>query len=153
MRVGVYVDGFNVYYRARSMFGKGSRGWKWLDLRSVTTNLVAARPLWAPATIDRVVYCTARVDTGSNRSAAVDQDIYIRALLASGSVDHVEFGYYVTRLKNGGLARRTRGASFELVDLAGRPLRLALHRTSSESHNARKKAPTSTSPRTCSTTP
>lgn len=29
MRVGVYVDGFNLYFGARSVCGRGTRGWRW----------------------------------------------------------------------------------------------------------------------------
>ncbi|PWV71430.1 hypothetical protein SAMN05421630_115133 [Prauserella marina] len=32
MRVGVYVDAFNVYYGARAQCGRGTPGWRWLDL-------------------------------------------------------------------------------------------------------------------------
>ncbi|HEY7200404.1 MAG TPA: NYN domain-containing protein, partial [Candidatus Dormibacteraeota bacterium] len=31
MRVGVYVDGFNLYYGARGLCGRGTAGWRWLD--------------------------------------------------------------------------------------------------------------------------
>jgi NYN domain len=120
LRVGVYVDGFNLYYGGRSMFGKGTAGWKWLDLRALSVDLVAGRSHWSPATIDRVVFCTALIDTGTNPSGQVDQNIYIRALKASGSVDAVELGYYVTRVKKGALARRTRGPKFEYIDSNGR---------------------------------
>lgn len=120
MRVGVYVDGFNLYYGGRSIFGKGTAGWKWLDLRTLSKNLVSNRSRWSAPTIDRVVFCTALVTTGIDPSGQVDQDIYIRALKASGSIDEVELGYYVTRLKRGALARRTHGSHFEYVDPNGR---------------------------------
>lgn len=32
MRVGVYVDAFNLYYGARDWCGKGEPGWRWLDV-------------------------------------------------------------------------------------------------------------------------
>jgi hypothetical protein len=35
MRVGVYVDGFNLYFGARSVCGRGTPGWRWLDLRAL----------------------------------------------------------------------------------------------------------------------
>lgn len=119
MRVGVYIDGFNLYYGGRATFGRGTPNWKWLDLRALSTRLLTTRARWQGATIDRVVYCSAHIDTRLNQSSHVDQSIYLRALLASGSVDHVELGYYVTRLKQGALARRTQGSAFEHVDLSG----------------------------------
>jgi uncharacterized LabA/DUF88 family protein len=121
MRVGVYVDGFNLYYGGRSMFGRGTQGWKWLDLRALSARLVGARRDWAGATIERVAYCTARVDGLANPSNPLDQDVYLRALIASGSVDVIEFGYYVTRVKRGALAR-SRGGAIEYVDQFGAQL-------------------------------
>ena len=38
MRVGVYVDGFNVYYGGRGLCGRGTAGWRWLDLRALASN-------------------------------------------------------------------------------------------------------------------
>jgi NYN domain len=120
MRVGVYIDGFNLYYGGRSHFGKGTPGWKWLDLRELSAGLVHTRSRWSNATLERIVFCTALVNTGMNPSGQVDQDIYIRALRASGSIDEVALGYYVTRLKRGALARKTRGTHFEYIDSTGR---------------------------------
>jgi hypothetical protein len=37
VRIGVYVDGFNLYYGARGLCGRGTPGWRWLDLRGVPT--------------------------------------------------------------------------------------------------------------------
>ncbi|MGL4744210.1 MAG: NYN domain-containing protein [Dermatophilaceae bacterium] len=41
----------------------------------------------------------ARVDAVTNPSAAADQDVYLKALVASGSVDWIEYGKYVARTK------------------------------------------------------
>jgi len=106
MRVGVYVDGYNLYYGGRSLCGRGTAGWRWLDIRALATTLVGERVNWAGATIQRVVYCTARVDAIDNPSGHSDQDIYLRALDAANSVDHIEYGYYVSRVKTLPLAKR-----------------------------------------------
>jgi uncharacterized LabA/DUF88 family protein len=102
MRVGVYIDGFNLYYGGRSLCGAGSEGWRWLDVRS----LVAARlpTTWTDATITRVVYCTARVSGVDDPSSPQDQDRYLRALELSGAVDHIEYGNFVARVRNSVLA-------------------------------------------------
>src|SRR5271169_6200566 len=42
MRIGVYIDGFNLYYGARGLCGRGTPGWRWIDLRALATDLVAA---------------------------------------------------------------------------------------------------------------
>jgi hypothetical protein len=104
MNVGVYVDGYNLYYGGRRVCGRGSVGWRWLDIRALVDDLVAGQVGWASATVSRVVYCTARVDSVTNPSAHFDQDIYLKALVGNGSVDHIEYGNYVARVKTGLLA-------------------------------------------------
>jgi len=106
MRVGVYVDGFNVYYGARHLCGRSTPGWRWLDLRSLAADLVARRRNWTGATVTRVVYCTALIDGATNPGGRRDQDTYLRALRRAGIIDHVELGHYVTRVKTAPLATR-----------------------------------------------
>ena len=106
MRVGVYIDGFNLYYGARGLCGRSTAGWRWLDLRGLATGLVAERLAWTAdgAEVTRVVYCTAMISAVDNPGGHRDQDIYIKALRTSGSADLVEFGYYVSRVKKAPLA-------------------------------------------------
>jgi hypothetical protein len=111
MRVGLYVDGFNLYYGARNLCGRGTSGWRWLDLRAFVSSLVATRRNWDEAVIDRVVYCTARIDQATNPSGQADQDVYLKALYGSGSVDRVELGYYVSRVRQAPLAVKAPGRS------------------------------------------
>jgi hypothetical protein len=106
----VYVDAFNLYYGGRSHFGRGAAGWKWLDVRS----LAVALARWPGATVHRVVYCTARVDMSDSPSSATDQDIYIQALQAAKSIDVLELGRYVARLKKQALATASRGGKATL---------------------------------------
>ncbi len=112
MRIGVYIDGFNVYYGGRGICGRGTAGWRWLDLRALATDLISRRASWADARVERIVYCTARIDAVSNPSGQGDQDIYLKALLAAGSVDHIEYGTYVSRVKTAPMA---------IKDAQGRP--------------------------------
>lgn len=95
MKVGVYIDAFNLYYGARSHCGRGTKGWRWLDVRKLVNPFVG----WSGATIDRVVYCTARVDQVDSPNSWVDQDVYISALVANGSVTQVKEGRYVSWAK------------------------------------------------------
>lgn len=90
MRVGVYVDGYNLYYGGRGHCGRGTFGWRWLDVRA----LIAPYAAWSGSTIERIVYCTARVDPNDSPSASTDQAIYLEALVAAGSVDVIEEGRY-----------------------------------------------------------
>ncbi|HEV7772370.1 MAG TPA: NYN domain-containing protein [Conexibacter sp.] len=106
MRVGVYVDGFNLYFGARSVCGCGTPGWRWLDLRALAESLLTPGWIERGANIDRVVYCTARVSGTEDPSSPTDQDLYIRALRLRGTVNYVAFGTFVTRAKVAPLAER-----------------------------------------------
>ena len=71
------------------------------------------RTYWPGAAIDRVVYCTAPIHGQANTSGARDQDVYLKALRATGSADRVELGKYVEKVKVAPLATR---------DAKGRPI-------------------------------
>jgi uncharacterized LabA/DUF88 family protein len=105
MRVGVYVDGFNLYYGARKLCGRGTEGWRWLDIRSLIESVLPHAWHERGANLHRVIYCTARVSGARNPSSAADQAVYIRALKAHGSVDLIEFGNFVSRAKFAPLVR------------------------------------------------
>jgi hypothetical protein len=104
MRVGVYIDGFNLYYGGRGLCGRSRPGWRWLDLRALSCDLIARRRAWAGATLARLVYCTARIDAATNPLGYQDQDVYLKALWGGGHVDVIEYGHYVERLKRGPVA-------------------------------------------------
>ncbi|SIO30293.1 NYN domain-containing protein [Agromyces cerinus] len=108
MRVGVYVDGFNLYYGARKLCGRSTAGWRWLDLQQLAASVVAAESGWAGAVVERVVYCTARINGASNPGGQRDQDTYIRALQASGAVHELSMGNYVSRVSTAPLATADR---------------------------------------------
>jgi hypothetical protein len=103
MHVGVYVDGFNLYYGARGLCGRGTAGWRWLDVRGLAASLVARTPTWAGAVVHRVVYCTAPIDAATNPSGYAEQQVYLKAVTAC-CADHIEHGYYVARVKTAPLA-------------------------------------------------
>jgi hypothetical protein len=50
MRVGVCVDAFNVYYGARSLRGRRTAGWRWLDLPGLALDLIDP-DLWPGASL------------------------------------------------------------------------------------------------------
>lgn len=104
LRVGVYIDGYNLYYGGRGICGRGVAGWRWLDLRQLATTVISAQSNWQGATVTRVVYCTARIKGASNVQSQQDQDVYLRALLAASSVEVIEYGTYVTRTTTAPLA-------------------------------------------------
>lgn len=81
MRVYVYVDGFNLYYRAL----KGTP-YKWVNLFAL-----ANRVLSPDDQIQKVRYFTARVSArAGDADAPRRQQLYLSAL---ASVDHIEFHY------------------------------------------------------------
>jgi len=98
MKVGVYIDGFNLYYGGRQSCGKGTAGWRWLDVRSLVASRLPSD--WIDAEISRVVYCTARVSGIDDPTTPRDQDRYLRALEVGGIVDHIEYGNFVTRVRH-----------------------------------------------------
>ena len=46
MNVGVYVDGYNLYYGGRGICGRGLSGWRWLDLRAMASSLITLQSGW-----------------------------------------------------------------------------------------------------------
>lgn len=105
-RVGVYIDAYNLYYGARRVCGRSTSGWRWLDLRALATSLVRAQRGWSGASVERIVYCTARINARTNPDGHVDQDVYLKALLSTKSVDLIEYGNYVARVKYAPLATK-----------------------------------------------
>lgn len=105
MRVGVYVDGYNLYYGARRLSSQKT-GWKWLDIRGLVDRMVAAQRSWPTAQITHIVYCTARIQGGLNPEGQREQDVYLKALLATRSVDLIEYGKYVTGVRARPLATK-----------------------------------------------
>jgi len=108
MRIGVYVDAFNVYYGGRSLCGRRTPGWRWLDLPGLALDLIDPN-LWPGARLTRVVYCTALRDSRGDASSIVDQRTYINALQGHSSQVVVAYGNYTSGVKTGALVdRRTR---------------------------------------------
>lgn len=100
MRIGVYVDAFNVYYAARSQCGRGTPGWRWLDLAGLAEDLIQPR-IWPNAEIVRLAYCTALRDREGDPSSVADQRTYIDALRNHTPETTVITGKYVPRVKTG----------------------------------------------------
>src|SRR5438128_8357913 len=104
-RIGVYVDGFNLYYGGRETC-RGTPGWKWLNIRALVRDLIDARPEagWAGSPLHRIVYCTATLNPNFDPGRYQRQQTFIRALRASNSVDHIEYGTYISQVKRAPLA-------------------------------------------------
>ncbi|MCY4057455.1 MAG: NYN domain-containing protein [Gammaproteobacteria bacterium] len=100
MRTIVYVDGFNLYYRAVR-----NTPWKWLDLNALF------RTVLGPShQITRIKYFTARVSAEPNNpSKPQRQDAYLRALKACSPPVSLHFGRFVTRRTRAQLANPRSG--------------------------------------------
>jgi hypothetical protein len=107
MRVGVYIDGFNLYYGGESIMGKGVVGWRWLDMRATFSAIAHAQ--WAGvAVVQPVVYCTSRILGRVSPSGQKRQDDYLRALAKSATIDHVEYGNFFEKTKTRPIATADR---------------------------------------------
>lgn len=119
MKVGVYVDAFNLYYGVRKQVESvaPTPSWKWIDLRA----LAARYANWTGAGVERVVYCTARVNDPADPAQTQRQDWYLRALRQSGSVDLIEEGYYSSWAKESVMTQEASGTRTPtpLCDTAG----------------------------------
>ncbi|QZY52416.1 NYN domain-containing protein [Leucobacter tenebrionis] len=104
MRIGVYIDGYNLYYGGRGICGRSTAGWRWLDIMALAKDLVSAHSRWIDPTIETVTYCTARISGASNPEGQREQDVYLRALEQSGAATHIAFGNYVARVATAPLA-------------------------------------------------
>lgn len=104
MNVGVYIDGYNLYYGGRAICGRGTAGWRWLDVRALVNRVIKNESAWPNITSLRVVYCTARIRGADSLDGQRDQDAYLRALVAAQAVDVIEYGTYVSRVATAPLA-------------------------------------------------
>ena len=103
VRVGVYIDGLNLYYGGRHLCGRGTHGWRWLDVAALADRLIGRNADWSArqATARRIMYCTAPITGGPAAEARERQQTYLKALLATGRVS-IEEGTFVTRRVTGG---------------------------------------------------
>jgi uncharacterized LabA/DUF88 family protein len=92
-RIGVYVDGYNLYYGGKTLVG--NRSWKWLDIRKLVGTHIPKSEAWKNSKIIRIVYFTAEV---TNSPETLNrQQAYLQALRVSGSVDQIVFGKFTSR--------------------------------------------------------
>jgi len=104
MRVGIYVDAFNVYYGLKTMTKPLELNWKWLDVGKLARVSIEKYSTWTTFET-RVVYCTARRSNNIGGDSAARQDRYLRALELSKSVDEIVYGNFVSRISDFPLAR------------------------------------------------
>lgn len=127
MRIGVYVDAFNVYYGARGLCGKHTTSWKWIDLAGLAMGMINPG-LWPDAELVILAYCSALHCTAlRNRegdpTSITDQTTYIDALCHHTPETTVSWGKYVPRVKTGVLVdSRVVGKPKRVTLFDGEPL-------------------------------
>lgn len=115
MRVGVYVDAYNLYYGARDLCGRSTPGWRWLDIIGLVEKKIAARSDWGKSIVTTLSYCTALRETDGDSSSARDQRTYIGALVNDARF-RVEYGQYNPKLAMGLLAKPGRRGKKGRID-------------------------------------
>lgn len=94
MRTNIYIDGFNLYYRALK-----DTQFRWLDLRKL------AEVIFPQDTINRVCYFTARLDARpGNLAQPQRQQAYLRALATLPRLE-VHYGSFRSGVKRRPLAQ------------------------------------------------
>jgi hypothetical protein len=88
------------------MCGRSTPGWRWLDLRGLFADVIATHSQWTGAVIENVTYCTARIGGPGSQVSVHEQDVYLRALVYTGSASVIAYGNYVSRVATAPLARR-----------------------------------------------
>lgn len=98
LRTFVYVDGFNLYYRALK-----NTHYKWLDLKSLFQTVLQKQHK-----IEKIKYFTARVRSHpSDPSKAQRQDVYLRALSHYTPEINAHFGHFLSHVVRSPLAHPT----------------------------------------------
>lgn len=98
MITNLYIDGFNLYYRALK-----DSPFRWLDLRKL------ADMLFPQDSIAKVCYFTAHLDPRpSNPGQAQRQLVYLRALATLPGLD-IHYGIFRSRVKHRPLAEKVAG--------------------------------------------
>jgi uncharacterized LabA/DUF88 family protein len=117
MRAFVYVDGFNLYYRALK-----STAHKWLDLSSA-----AARLLSKGEQVEKVRYFTARVSPrAGDTDAPRRQQLYLSALATDPKV-HVHYGTFLSKTKMRPLVAGGRFVEIHDTEEKGSDVNIAAH--------------------------
>ena len=119
MRVGVYIDGFNLYYGGRGLCGKGVAGWRWLDVRALN-RASRCRSLDLERSHDRAGgllhggHLRGGQPRGQPRAGRVPA-----GAAAVSTTDQIELGNYVHRVARAPLATPDRNGRPVLVHPGG----------------------------------
>ncbi|WJZ03649.1 NYN domain-containing protein [Corynebacterium freiburgense] len=126
-RVGVYFDGYNVYYGGRSLFKERTEQWKWYSPRILAKYVVDCirktgfygqhkqmKETWGDIDFAKIVFCSAKISESRDLQALYDQTSYFNAIQDGNHIDHLELGRYVSRVKYAPLAIKGSGGRPEV---------------------------------------
>ncbi|MGA7436583.1 MAG: NYN domain-containing protein [Luteibacter sp.] len=122
MRTAIYVDGFNLFHRLLQR----KNHLKWLDLFALTRNALRTEN-----DVVMIRYFTARVtNTDADPAKSLRQDVYLRALTASGVLIH--YGVFRERQRRARLVETTTESEASYVKVwsreeKGSDVNLAVH--------------------------
>lgn len=120
MRTSIYIDGFNLYYRALR-----DSPYKWLDLKELATNLLQPHHL-----ITQIKYFSAIVSGIFDPSQPIRQKIYVRALQSHIAEFSVYYGHFLSHEVSFPQAPLTHPPTFTKVvktEEKGSDVNLAVH--------------------------
>ena len=122
MKANIYIDGFNLYYRA--LRGQ-PYDLKWLDLSKLSAALIPGHE------INRIRYFTAKVSsTAADPTQNSRQQSYLRALETIPNLS-ITYGIFKNREKRGSLAKPIAGSPhvvrFKVWEEKGSDVNLASH--------------------------
>jgi uncharacterized LabA/DUF88 family protein len=120
MRTSIYVDGFNLYYRAL----KGTP-YKWLDIKLLVSNLLQPQNK-----ITEIKYFTAIVSGMFDPNQPIRQKTYIRALESYIPEVKVFYGHFLSHAVNAPKSPLTSPLTFAKIyktEEKGSDVNLALH--------------------------
>lgn len=120
MRTIIYVDGFNLFYRALKR-----TAYKWLDLKALFATILHHRHQ-----ITAIKYFTARVSGKYDPQSPIRQQTYLRALQAHIPEMSVIYGHFLTHNVRMPLAQPTNTARFAQViktEEKGSDVNIAVH--------------------------
>jgi uncharacterized LabA/DUF88 family protein len=119
-RTVVYIDGFNLYYRAVK-----NTKLKWLDLKKLSKNILSK-----DHKIEKIKYFTANVSGRDDPQAPLRQQIYLRALEAHIPEFSIHYGQFMSHKVWARLANPTpKAQSIQIIktEEKGSDVNLAVH--------------------------
>ena len=118
----------NLYHGGRRLCGRGTPGWRWLDLSTLVERLIGRNARWVAsgAFLHRLVYCTALIRRETNRDGRQCQEAYLAALAADDRIE-IEYGRFRNRAVRGQSEEEGVSVTIVVPEEKGSDVNLASH--------------------------